>query len=259
MDLVQATGSGGLPNNTLSDSGSATVESLTRDSNWSLEAHLAAMLAAFVVFFPMGYLLLRYFGSVKYHQWMQTFAVVVALVGGGLGIYESLLFNQVRELRISLYQNTDWLYDVIQSKSFSSGHQIIGIAVCLLLIPQWLFGYVHHKQYPQKRRRTWITQSHRILGPSLLVVALVNGGIGFKFADAQTTSIIVYAVVVAVIAVIIGVMVMWKTRQKKLAADYGTPAPEHYREVYSPEGVYPSEIALTKHTSTPAGYDSSRP
>lgn len=232
MDLVQATGNGGLPNNTLSNSGAAPVGDAKGDYDWGLVIHMALMLAAFVFLFPMGYLLLRYLDSVNYHRWMQSTAIIVVLFGVGAGVYESKLYNK--------------------SKSFDSGHQIIGIVVFLLLFPQWILGYIHHKQYPQKRRRTWITQSHRILGPTLLFVAIVNGGVGFKFADAATKSIIAYAIVVGVIAAIIVVMMVLKTRQKKMAAE---SALQRFGEVYGPgDGAYPSDIVLTQHASTPAGY-----
>lgn len=97
MDLVRATGDGGLPPNiSLTNSGAAAVDDPKIDHDWFLMAHMTAMLASFLVLFPLGYLLLRYFDSVKYHWWMQSVAIVVVLMGVGLGVYESRLFNKVR-------------------------------------------------------------------------------------------------------------------------------------------------------------------
>jgi len=235
MDLVQATGKGGLPNNPLSNSGAAAVGDVKDDYDWGLVIHMALMLTAFIFLFPMGYLLLRYFDSVKFHWFMQSTAIIVVLFGVGAGIYESKLYNK--------------------SKSFDSGHQITGIVIFFLLFPQWVFGYTHHKQYQRKKRRTWITQSHRILGPTLLFAAIVNGGVGFKFADAATKNIIAYVILVGVVAAIIVVMMILKTRQRKMVAQDANHAPQRFGEVYGPgESAYQSDIVLTRHASTPAGY-----
>jgi hypothetical protein len=101
MDLVQARGTGGVPTNTLVNSG-AVAGSATTDSNWALVTHMAIMIAAFVILFPTGYLLLRYFDSVKYHWWMQSVAICAVMGGLGIGIYESMIFNKVCELCIPM-------------------------------------------------------------------------------------------------------------------------------------------------------------
>lgn len=95
MDLTQAIGSGGLPTDISSNSGSAAVGSPKPDRDWGLISHMAFMLIAFVVLFPVGYLLLRYADSVKYHWWMQSTAICVVVLGVGTGINESLLYNKV--------------------------------------------------------------------------------------------------------------------------------------------------------------------
>jgi hypothetical protein len=95
MDLVQATGNGGLPNDTLNNSGAEAVGDTKSDHNWFLVAHMALMLAAFVFLFPTGYLLLRYFDSVKYHWWMQSAAIIVVIFGMDAGLYESKHYNKV--------------------------------------------------------------------------------------------------------------------------------------------------------------------
>jgi uncharacterized membrane protein len=95
MDLMQATGNGGLPINTFNISGAEAVKAPKTDHDYTRLAHLVLSLGAFVILFPMGYLLLRYFNSVKYHWWMQSFAILIAFVGMGEGISESLLFNKV--------------------------------------------------------------------------------------------------------------------------------------------------------------------
>ena len=122
MDLVQATGNGGLPNNTLSNSGSAPVGDAKGDYDWGLVIHMALMLAAFVFLFPMGYLLLRYLDSVNYHRWMQSTAIIVVLFGVGAGVYESKLYNKVRKLCIPSKDD-----DLLRIKSYSPSPSILVI------------------------------------------------------------------------------------------------------------------------------------
>jgi hypothetical protein len=130
---------------------------------------------------------------------------------------------------------------LVQTKSLKTGHQIVGIVICVLLFPQWILGYVHHKQYPQKKRRTWITQCHRILGPAIILTAIANGSSGFKLADAPSKDYIGYGIVVGVVAIIIGVMMVLKMRQKK----YAQLRLKEYGGVYVPGGgAYQSNIAL---------------
>jgi heme A synthase len=101
MDLTQATGSGGVPTDILTNSGSAAVGSPKPDRDWGLVSHMAFMLIAFVVLFPVGYLLLRYADSVKYHWWMQSTAICLVVLGVGTGINESKLYNKVRNRLLS--------------------------------------------------------------------------------------------------------------------------------------------------------------
>jgi len=232
MDLVQATGSGGLPTNLTTNSGAALVGNPQADHDWGIVSHMAFMLIAFVVLFPMGYLLLRYADSVKHHWWMQSAAICAVALGVGTGINESKLYNK--------------------SKTYSSGHQIIGLVVSALLLLQWTLGYIHHKQYPQKKRRTWITHTHLILGPILLLTGVSNGALGFMFAD-MAENIFWFAIVVGIMACIVVVMMVLKKRQKKLA-QRANLVPQHYEEGYYgalTESMPPND---THHASHPEGY-----
>jgi len=100
MDLVQATGSGGLPTDSqtfTANSGSAPLNPPTLDRDYALWAHTSLMLSAFLLIFPMGYLMLRFWDSVKYHWYVQSAGICAVLVGSAAGVYESRLFNKVRD------------------------------------------------------------------------------------------------------------------------------------------------------------------
>ncbi|KIM84247.1 hypothetical protein PILCRDRAFT_404853 [Piloderma croceum F 1598] len=234
MDLVQATGSGGLPTNSqafTANSGSASVTPLKIDRDYALWMHTLLMISAFLLIFPLGYLMLRFWDSVRYHWWVQSVGVCVVLVGAGTGVYESRLFNK--------------------SKSFQSAHQITGLVISSLLLLQWTLGYIHHKQYPQRHRRTWITYTHLILGPSLLLTALINGFLGFKFADASNRTVIFYVIVVGVNMILVGGVMVCKLKRKKrerrLSGRYANLSPTGSRrsvdELGLDETAYDSNVA----------------
>lgn len=58
-------------------------------------AHAAIMLAAYVLIFPLGAILLRFLESVKSHYIVQTVGLFVTIIGVGVGIYLSMMYNHV--------------------------------------------------------------------------------------------------------------------------------------------------------------------
>lgn len=98
MDMVQATGDQeGVPTNTTSMSGAAMVGSARIDhGGYGSAFHALLMVGTFVILFPLGVLWLRIFEKVILHWLNQTLAVLVVIVGAGVGIYISLMYNKVR-------------------------------------------------------------------------------------------------------------------------------------------------------------------
>lgn len=93
--MVQATGEGGVPTNTTLTSGAAAVGSARIDHDYGNAFHALIMTGAFVILFPLGVLFLRVFEKVILHWLNQAFAVLVVIVGAGIGIYISLMYNKV--------------------------------------------------------------------------------------------------------------------------------------------------------------------
>jgi hypothetical protein len=58
-------------------------------------AHAVIMIVAFLVIFPLGAVLLRFLESVKIHGIVQSVGVITTVVGVGLGIYLSTMYNHV--------------------------------------------------------------------------------------------------------------------------------------------------------------------
>jgi len=63
----------------------------------------------------------------------------------------------------------------LQSKSFNSAHQIIGLVVVMLVLAQMTLGFLHHRIYKRTQRTTPMVKVHRLAGPVVILVAIVNG------------------------------------------------------------------------------------
>lgn len=77
-------------------------------------AHAAIMLAAYVIIFPLGAILLRFLESVKAHYIVQTLGLLATIIGAGVGIYLSTMYNHV----------SIWLVDSVLADTNSHSQKI---------------------------------------------------------------------------------------------------------------------------------------
>jgi len=138
------------------------------------------MATTVVLLLPMGALSMRIFGLVWLHGLVQIFSLCALFSGFGLGI-------RLAQMKYMLYNTT---------------HTIFGtVIVCLFLIQPFL-GLLHHKQFQRIGKRGILGHIHLWYGRILIVLAVINGGLGLKLAANTTNGKIVYAVITAVIAVL---------------------------------------------------------
>ncbi|CAN9278649.1 unnamed protein product [Alternaria sp. RS040] len=157
-------------------------------------AHAVIMIVAFLVIFPLGAVLLRFLESVKIHGIVQGVGVITAVVGVGLGIYLSTMYNH--------------------SKDFTSGHQVFGLILFALLFLQWGLGLYHHLRFRKYQRPTIYGYIHLIAGPAIVLGGIINGFIGFNFSgDSRDNKY--YGIAVAVILVVVLGLLAWKRWSKR--------------------------------------------
>jgi hypothetical protein len=102
LDMTAATSpsNGSVPspngqNGTYTLRGASETKKMTSDSSTAPAAHALIMIAAFVFLFPLGSLLLRVLHKALWHGAVQVLAVLMILIGFGLGIYLSTQYNKV--------------------------------------------------------------------------------------------------------------------------------------------------------------------
>ncbi|KAF2020748.1 iron reductase domain protein [Aaosphaeria arxii CBS 175.79] len=177
------------------NSNAQLVGDVTRDHDWAPATHGAFMCVTFVLVFPLGVVLLRLLERVKWHAWVQTFGVVLVVVGLGVGVYLGMQYNH--------------------SKNFNSAHQVIGIIVVVFTFVQLSIGVVHHRLYGRHGQSTALGRIHRYVGPLVLILGAVNGFLGFDFADDGGHNVW-YGVIVGVVFVALVAALLWARRRRKV-------------------------------------------
>ncbi|CAF9930393.1 MAG: hypothetical protein HETSPECPRED_007622 [Heterodermia speciosa] len=136
--------------------------------------------AAFVLFMPLGVFLIRltsFKGVIWVHAGIQIFAYLAALAAFGLGAWMATVTGQ-------------WVP--------GNGHPIIGTIVIGLLVVQPFLGYVHHPIYVREHKSTLWIYSHIWYGRALILVAVINGGLGLQLSGNTVKGEIAYGVVAGV-------------------------------------------------------------
>lgn len=160
-------------------------------------AHGSMSGIAFVLLFPNFALTLYIFPSrqtvARIHGPLQTFATITALVGLGLGVSVSKDIHDV-----------------------SGYHPIIGYIVILgIVLFQPILGIIQHLRFRKTGQKNWTGLAHRYLGRFFCVLGVVNGGIGFYYANSKTPGVpdasrYSYGFIVGTQGVIYVLVIVWR-------------------------------------------------
>jgi hypothetical protein len=197
VDLVKATG-GSSDNpffDTSKSSTSTTVITATAQDpntvfNKKRTAHAVLMIIAFVIMFPCFALTLQIFPSSRtatVHGLLQLLTLVVALVGLGLGV------SMAKELEL-----------------LTNHHPIIGlVVVSSLTLFQPIMGLLQHRFYLKTRSKGIFAYVHRWFGRTMIVLGIINAGLGFQLARGPKGAVIAYSVVAGVMGLFYCAVVVW--------------------------------------------------
>ncbi|RYP92813.1 hypothetical protein DL770_001093 [Monosporascus sp. CRB-9-2] len=148
-----------------------------------LTAHWVIMFIVWLILFPLGSALMPLFGNWIFHATWQSVTFVLMWVGFALGRFA---FNRFGET--------------------GSTHTNFGTVLVCLMALQPIGGYMHHRHYLQHKRRGIISHVHIWYGRALMLMGVVNGGIGIRWAtDGEVRGsplMIAYSVVAAGMAII---------------------------------------------------------
>ncbi|KAI1760494.1 putative iron reductase domain protein [Hypoxylon sp. FL1150] len=150
------------------------------DPNILIRSHGILMAIVMVLLYPIGSSLMPLFGKWKYHALWQLISFFIMWAGFGLGL--------VASQRIEL--------------DFNSRHILLGTVVASLMVLQPVFGWLHHRNFVKHQSRSPASYAHIWYGRALMVMGVVNGGLGMKLAGTSRKFIIIYSVVAGVMFVV---------------------------------------------------------
>lgn len=208
VDMKQAHGTS-MPLLGTKAAGIGTKSSQKTDHDFSSAGHAFVMGLCFAIILPLGVLFLRVMESVKLHMFAQSFGLFLAVVGTFSGLYVSRSYNR--------------------SKNYSNPHQIVGIIIFLLIIVQWVFGFLHHRTYKRTQLPTWMIKPHKfVIGPLVMVLGIVNVAFGFRFAVSGQDNLFYVPIVIAVVILMVVAITLKKVFAKKRRnknVPFGGPMP----------------------------------
>ena len=195
IDLEAATGSAGVPSHTTAQEG-VTHTGFSGGSRVGIIFHGIFMAACFVVFFPLGALLIQLPFRLAFwlHLIWQMCTVLGVIIGFSLGIYISVNSR-------------------LNSK-LDSPHQGLGIATFSLVLIQTALGFLHQRIFKKTQSPSFFGIIHRFLGPAIILFGIVNGALGLKLAN-NDGKIAPYFAAVLVIAFVC-TLGQWIFRRRKM-------------------------------------------
>ena len=100
------------------------------------------------------------------HAGIQLFTFILAIIGFGLGIYTSEL----------------------NENHWTANHQKCGVALMVLFFLQAPMGYIHHVNYVATGERGLWSHAHIWNGRLVMLLGIVNGGLGLDLAGIKHKS-----------------------------------------------------------------------
>ncbi|TFB05475.1 hypothetical protein CCMA1212_002725 [Trichoderma ghanense] len=139
-------------------------------------AHGVLMSVIFVIMYPLGSSLMPLIGKWYIHASWQTIAFLGMWAGLGIGVVVAKRENEF----------------------FDQPHSRLGVILVALISLQPIFGLIHHINYLKTQRRGIFGHLHCWYGRALMIIGIVNGGLGLQLGNVATRYIIAYSVVAGV-------------------------------------------------------------
>ncbi|KAJ5047068.1 uncharacterized protein L3040_002912 [Drepanopeziza brunnea f. sp. 'multigermtubi'] len=97
-------------------------------------------------------------------------------------------------------------------ENLSSTHTIFGVVIVVLFLIQPIFGIIHHMQYKRNQARAPVSHLHIWYGRVIILLGVINGGLGLKLARNSPNGVIAYSVVAGVVGLAYVLMCVFKRK-----------------------------------------------
>lgn len=162
--------------------GSAVTEKKEDDDDDEtlIYAHGIIMSIVFLIGYPIGAVLMPLIGSWIIHAAWQMLAFLGMWAGFGIGY-------------VIAKKGDYWWTDK---------HVRLGTIVVVLLVIQPILGFLHHRQYVKHQKRGVVSHAHIWYGRILMILGIINGGLGLQLSGGPKSFIIAYSVIAGIVSVI---------------------------------------------------------
>lgn len=100
----------------------------------------------------------------------------------------------------------------------NEAHPIIGIVLFILIFFQPLLGFLHHRYFKAHARRSFWSYGHIWLGRIIILLGIINGGLGLQLAQNTRSGEIAYGVIAAVVGLVyVAAIVIGEMKRKRNA------------------------------------------
>lgn len=110
----------------------------------------------------------------------------------------------------------------------------MGTIVVALMALQPILGWVHHSQFKKTGSRGVVSHVHVWYGRALMIIGIVNGGLGLKLASGPRSWIIAYSVVSGIVGALYVASALFGARKSKTTRGEKALSPSRTHET-SPE------------------------
>ncbi|KAK8083790.1 hypothetical protein PG996_002571 [Apiospora saccharicola] len=155
------------------DSGTTAEERLRK-------GHGIILAGSFLVLYPLGSILMPLVGNWIVHASFQIFTFVLMWIGFGLG----------------------YVLSQRNSEGFTVSHTVLGTVVVCMMILQPVLGWLHHQHFVKHRARGAVSHAHIWFGRALMLLGIVNGGLGIQLSGEGAGVVAAYAVAAVLVCLV---------------------------------------------------------
>lgn len=103
---------------------------------------------------------------------------------------------------------------------FKNTHTILGLCVCIFFALQVPLGLLHHRHFRRHGERGLVSYAHIWYGRAVMILGIVNGGLGLQLARPDNGLVVAYAVTAAVMGVFYGCAAVLGAIRRRRAAKH---------------------------------------
>ncbi|KAL6710516.1 hypothetical protein ACN47E_008564 [Coniothyrium glycines] len=176
MDMLSATGMGGVPAQSSAPNGVSMSGGMTRDGDRARLAHAIVGCVALFVIWPLNILLAGFFRNIKIHVCVSALIMVFLIIAYALGISTSAQFNR--------------------SKNYNTPHQITAF---ISLLPLLLLGILPLPSLSSLHAR--LPALHTPLVSLSFILLVLTGGLGLHLAAQARPVLLAYSAIALLVFV----------------------------------------------------------